>query len=312
MNFDLTEEQTLLMTALDSLARPFESGAEAAYVLPGDPVEDKLAEGGFFALCSAGSGSLLEAALMVERIARLPHSVEVGASLLAPLLGLESLPRPFAFATGAPGKPVRFLDKARTLVFDDGHGVFTVPVSALRLGAVNSIFGYSYAKTEQYDVPGARPLEVGISRFHALWRLMLAAEIAGTSAAALALTTRYVKERQQFGQAIGAFQAIQHRLSECAVIVRSMKLLTWKAAASGSGDDAGLAVVFAQRNAGRVAYDMQQFHGAIGLTLEYPLHYWIQRLKALQGELGGAAAAAVSIALVGQSETGQGGLARAG
>ena len=312
MNFDLTEEQTLLMTALDSLARPFESGVEAAYVLAGDPVEARLAEGGFFGLCSAGSETLLEAALMIERIARLPHSVEIGASLLAPLVGLDSLPRPFAFATGAPGKPVRFLDKARTLVFDDGRGVFTAPVSALKRSTVNSIFGYSYAKAERYDVPESRPLDIGLSRFHALWRLMLAAEIAGTSAAALELTTRYVKERQQFGQAIGAFQAIQHRLSECAVIIRSMKLLTWKAATSGQDDDAGLAVVFAQRNAGRVAYDMQQFHGAIGLTLEYPLHYWIQRLKALQGELGGAAAAAVSIKLVGNPNAEQGGSVRVG
>ena len=52
--------------------------------------------------------------------------------------------------------------------------------------------------------------------------------------------------------------------------------------------DAALAATYAQDAAVRVVYETHQFHGAIGLTLEYPLHYWTNRLRRLQGELGGA------------------------
>jgi hypothetical protein len=46
----------------------------------------------------------------------------------------------------------------------------------------------------------------------------------------------------------------------------------------------------------RLVTETHQFHGAIGLTLEYPLHFWTYRLKALQGELGGPTAQALAAA----------------
>jgi alkylation response protein AidB-like acyl-CoA dehydrogenase len=107
---------------------------------------------------------------------------------------------------------------------------------------------------------------------------------------ALKSTVDYVTQRKQFGQPIGAFQGVQHRLAEAAVLVEATRWLTFKAGDSGEPADAALAAGYAQEAARRVAYDFHQFHGAMGLTLEHPLHLWTYRLRALLGELGGAAA----------------------
>ena len=47
----------------------------------------------------------------------------------------------------------------------------------------------------------------------------------------------------------------------------------------------------------RVTYDLHQFCGAMGLTLEFKLHYWTYRLKALLGELGGSSPQARAAAM---------------
>ena len=52
----------------------------------------------------------------------------------------------------------------------------------------------------------------------------------------------------------------------------------------------------AQEAAKRVGYDFHQFLGAMGMTLEHPLHLWTYRLKALTGELGGRGGNAVAAA----------------
>ena len=53
-------------------------------------------------------------------------------------------------------------------------------------------------------------------------------------------------------------------------------------------EDAAIACAYAQDAARQSAYDLHQFSGANGLTLEYSLHFWTYRLKALVSELGGA------------------------
>ena len=67
-----------------------------------------------------------------------------------------------------------------------------------------------------------------------------------------------------------------------------MRWLTFRAAYSGSDAEAAIACAYAQDAARQAAYDLHQFHGATGLTLEYALHLWTYRIKALLSELGGA------------------------
>jgi alkylation response protein AidB-like acyl-CoA dehydrogenase len=72
--------------------------------------------------------------------------------------------------------------------------------------------------------------------------------------------------------------------------------MTMKAAATRDPGDAALAAYHAQESARRVTYDCHQFLGAMGMTLEHPLHLWTYRLKALTSELGGRGANALAAA----------------
>ena len=112
---------------------------------------------------------------------------------------------------------------------------------------------------------------------------------------ALENTVQYVKEREQFGQPLGHFQGIQHRLAEDMVMVRACRSLAFRAAFEDCDRQAALACLYAQDAMRKVIHDCHQFSGAMGLTLEFPLHLWTYRLKVLQGEAGGRAAQARSV-----------------
>lgn len=121
----------------------------------------------------------------------------------------------------------------------------------------------------------------------ARWQVAIAAETAGLLAAALKRCCEHVSDRHQFGRPLATFQALRHRLAEAQVRCNGTYWLAMKAAATLDGSDAALAALFAQESARQSAYDFHQFLGAMGMTLEHPMHFWTYRLKALVGELGG-------------------------
>jgi butyryl-CoA dehydrogenase len=109
------------------------------------------------------------------------------------------------------------------------------------------------------------------------WPAWLAAStgyLAGLGEAALDLTVDYVRNRAAFGATLGALAPVQQLLAGAATAVRGVALLC----ADGPGEDA-------LRHAGpavRGACDAcHQVSGAIGYTLEYPLHRYSQRARAL-------------------------------
>jgi len=139
-----------------------------------------------------------------------------------------------------------------------------------------------------HDVPVATVL--------AAWRTAVAAEAAGLLAGALASVVSYVSDRKQFGRPLATFQALRHRLAEAQVVINGVYWLALKAAGTGDGGDAAMALLHAQDAAKRVNYDFHQMLGAMGMTLEHPLHLWTYRLKALSAELGGRGEQALAAA----------------
>ena len=127
------------------------------------------------------------------------------------------------------------------------------------------------------------------------WRVALAAETAGLLAAALDATTSLSADRKQFGRPLATFQALRHRLAEAQVRINSGRWLALKAAASLDPGDAALAALHAQESIRAVTYDFHQFLGAMGMTLEHPLHFWTYRAKLLASELGGRGAQALAV-----------------
>jgi len=111
-----------------------------------------------------------------------------------------------------------------------------------------------------------------------------AAEMLGASRKALEMSVEYAKVREQFGQAIGSFQAIKHRLAEMLEATENATSAVYYAAwaLEANAPDAALAASVAKstlNEASRMVTGQAiQVHGGIGYTWEYDLHlYWKRR-----------------------------------
>jgi alkylation response protein AidB-like acyl-CoA dehydrogenase len=296
MDFEPNEDQRAILAAVDSLLEKH-AGAGRAIELQAvggydDALDMALQEAGFAEVACAEGAGPLEAALVCEAVARSAGVVSfAAAALVAPGIGASGLPGPVALATMDQRGPIRFGAHARTLVILD-RGQREVRVVSLEPGdsdPVQSSFGYPMGSCE--DAVRARSERLESSEAEELeswWRLALAIEAAGTMAAALDCTVAYLKQRRQFGRAIGSFQAVQHRLASCAIAVEASRWLAYEAAFHGAPAEASATVAtYALSAASRVFSETHQLTGAIGFTREHDLHVFSMRLQALRLELEG-------------------------
>jgi alkylation response protein AidB-like acyl-CoA dehydrogenase len=125
-----------------------------------------------------------------------------------------------------------------------------------------------------------------------LGALMSSAQLVGLADAMLHQAVEYAKIRTQFGQPVGAFQALKHQLASCAVAIEFAKPAVWRAAQAlqDGGDSASVHVSHAKVAAGDAALltaeTAIQVHGAMGYTYEVDLHFWMKRSWALNGAWG--------------------------
>lgn len=292
MDFTLSEDQQMLMTAFERLLSNYRAAPHGhhGFVCYSADFQQELRESGFLEIASQPGFGLLEAALLVEEAATCPISVEAAASMMiGPLVGDVTGPVAMAWRSGMP---VRYLAQASTVCLFYGEDVVACDPECCDIGPLDSVVAYPMARLNGV-LESARPLEgISMSTIRRRAHIGIAAEAAGLMRGALENTVAYVKEREQFGQPLGHFQAIQHRLAEDTQIVRACKLLALRAAYDDSDSRAALACLYAQDAMRKVIYDCHQFSGAMGLTLEFPLHLWTYRLKVLQGEAGGRTAQA--------------------
>jgi alkylation response protein AidB-like acyl-CoA dehydrogenase len=128
------------------------------------------------------------------------------------------------------------------------------------------------------------------------WRdrahVSLAAEMVGTARRMFDMALSYAKERKQFGSPIGAFQAIQHKLSDLALALERATAAVQYASMTVDAADAGrtrachVAKAAAGDAARRCLKDGIQIHGGIGYTWEHDLHLFIRRATASEFLLG--------------------------
>lgn len=125
-----------------------------------------------------------------------------------------------------------------------------------------------------------------------LGALMSAAQLLGLAEAMLDQAVEYAKIRNQFGQPIGAFQAVKHHLATARVKTEFAAPVVWRAAQAMDDDSANsaIAVSHAKISAGDTAWAVSetaiQIHGAMGYTYEVDLHFWMKRSWALAGAWG--------------------------
>ncbi len=293
MRLELNEDQATFVTFLDQmLAAPeagFHPGADWNRYDYGAALDAQLDANGFFDAAREPELGTVTAALMADKVAQVPVAVECAASaLLRPFLGRD-VPRPLAVVVDdAPGA-IRFLPVARGLVSIRAEGVLYADLPEGAVQPVDSLFSYPMgivdrAALEWVDL-GADPAALRV-----LWTVAVAAELTGVLKAGLESVLAHVRERHQFGRPLGSFQTIQHRLATAAIEIEGARLQMLRAAQMRTPDTAALALGYAQGAARRIGYDLHQFMGAMGLTLEHPLHRWTYRARLLRTDMGGAAA----------------------
>ncbi|MEP9349133.1 acyl-CoA dehydrogenase [Xanthobacter sp. KR7-225] len=146
------------------------------------------------------------------------------------------------------------------------------------------------------DGPGAVLLgegaaaEAAFAAARDVMRLGHAAELCGLTGRALDMTLDYMRLRRQFGQPIGAFQALQHRAATHFVDVSATRAVVREAGrAFGTPKQAGAAAA-AKAAAGaaalRVLKDCIQLHGAIGFADEHDIGLYLRRAMVLAAAAG--------------------------
>ncbi|MFE1879698.1 acyl-CoA dehydrogenase family protein [Streptomyces diastatochromogenes] len=277
MRFRLTEEQRALRAGVRQLLeRRFGADAlRAAAARPGHLDRDlwrELGAAGLFALRlpeeEGGVGlGLPEAVLVFEETGRalLPGPV------LATHLAAGTVPGAAAGETvvaRVDGPLVEWLDAADT-VCGDASG-------AVPLRSVDPLTPLHRVPGDDGDAPDPEAV------------LLTAAEQLGTATRACELAVQHARAREQFGQPIGAFQAVKHLCADQLVRAETARAAVYAAASTADPADIAAARLLADEAAVRGARDCLQVHGGMGFTWEAEVHLHLKRAWARAQRGGGS------------------------
>lgn len=178
---------------------------------------------------------------------------------------------------------------AGVFVIDAGHGV------ARRSPVFDPVLHIAEVSFDGVHVPDADRVHIDSEKARHVALAGLAITTVGACQRILDLALEHVKQRQQFGVAIGSFQAVQHKAVDMHVATERARALSYFAALTISADDPRrrLAAAMAKAAAGEcqsvVFRHGLQLFGAMGFTWENDLQFALKRAKAGELLLGGAA-----------------------
>jgi len=232
--------------------------------------------------------------------AALPHPVVDAVAVAAPLLaGRATGAGLVASDLGGPNVTCAADADALLLRNPEGDELHLIETSAVTLTPLDTVDGARRAArvsgwqptpaTLVTDDPQA--IELAFDR----GACGAAAQLVGLGQRMLDLTVAYVKEREQFGQAIGAFQAVKHHLADALKELAFARPAVHRAAhslataAPTRERDVSMAKAMASDAARSIGRQALQCHGAIGYTVEADLHLYMKRSWALAEAWGGAA-----------------------
>jgi acyl-CoA dehydrogenase len=202
----------------------------------------------------------------------------------------------------------RAADRVVCVTPDDGSFLVALDQPGVTVMAAENLAGEQRDEVALLGV-AARPLraEPDVAEVRARLGLLWAAALTGAGEGALALTSGYVREREQFGQPLVRLPAVASGLAGVRVQLTQMDAAVARAtqrlpADPGDADRAvAVARVVTARAATAIATLAHQLHGAMGMTKEYPLHHYSRRLwawrdaetseRAWTAVIGGAATA---------------------
>ncbi|TPG33242.1 acyl-CoA dehydrogenase family protein [Mycolicibacterium hodleri] len=189
-------------------------------------------------------------------------------------------------------------DRAERLAVVTAAGVFVVDadeVTTRRSSVFDPVLHVGEVTFAGVRVADADRLTVDTERARHLALTGMAITMVGACQQILDLAIEHVKSRQQFGVAIGSFQAVQHKAADMHVAIERARALSYFAALTIAADDPRrrLAAAMAKASAGEcqslVFRHGLQLFGAMGFTWENDLQFALKRAKAGELMLGGAA-----------------------
>ncbi|MDT5283202.1 MAG: hypothetical protein QOJ20_4397 [Mycobacterium sp.] len=189
-------------------------------------------------------------------------------------------------------------DRAERLAVVTDAGVFVVDageVEVRRSPVFDPVLHIAEVSFSGLQVPDADRVNVDSEKARHVALAGLAITTVGACQRILDLVLEHVKQRQQFGVAIGSFQAVQHKAVDMHVATERARALSYFAALTISADDPRrrLAAAMAKAAAGEcqsvVFRHGLQLFGAMGFSWENDLQFALKRAKAGELLLGGAA-----------------------
>ncbi|HEV2512073.1 acyl-CoA dehydrogenase family protein [Bosea sp. (in: a-proteobacteria)] len=121
--------------------------------------------------------------------------------------------------------------------------------------------------------------------------ILTAVELVGIARAAFERAVAHVRQRKQFGEVIGRFQAIKHRLADGFTLLSHARLAVSDAVRRpGDLDATQIARVIAADAAMKITADCIQLHGGMGFSWETDAHFYLKRARRLHASFGGTAA----------------------
>lgn len=281
MDVRLTSEQRQLRDAAAKLADELGPGSvlDLADEKRRGRLEDTVAATGLRALRSDGASGV-EVALVAEEFGR----GLVDVALLGPVLA-DDLHGRFdddsaRWTVAVAGTAIDARGSDRVLKLEHGR-LFAGPVGEPLPGA--DLTRASAAATGPWE-PRGDISAAHRDRWQALALTITCADLVGTARGAQRLAVEYAKVREQYGHAIGSYQAVAHLLAESEALLAGSVSVLWHAAwAVDALDPAGavraarIAKIYAARAARTVCETAVQVHGGIGNTWECLAHVYLRR-----------------------------------
>ncbi|MGZ3144944.1 acyl-CoA dehydrogenase family protein [Lentzea chajnantorensis] len=236
---------------------------------------------GFFDVLRDG-GTTLDLAVMLEQAAE--HLVP--GPLLPTALACALVPdfdgiAGFGFGTGH----VLGATEATHLLVKDQDWMF-VPAGHTTVTALDAVDLTRSLGAVTVHTPGETivdPTDLAVT--------LMAAEASGIAQWCLRTAVEHARRREQFGRAIGSFQAVKHLCVEMLCRAEQAASVAWDAARAAGHDEhpfaAAVAAAVAFDAAVRNAKDCIQVLGGIGFTWEHDAHRYLRRALALQQLAGG-------------------------
>jgi len=314
MHFAFTDDQKALRDAVRAvLTAECSPGVVRAAWGPGSgrtpSLWNGLAEIGVLGMCvrddHGGLGlTEIDVVLVLEELGwhATPEPVVETAFLVAPLVDDAALrdaliagSKSAAFV--GPGAPhALHAASAGAVLVCDAEGAALHAPESVALEPVESVDGARRLfRVMPSGPPSQRVDPAAANRVALRATLAAAAQLVGLSRRMVDMAVEYAKVRRQFGQTIGAFQAVQHRLADATIATEFAAPLVYRAAWSLSDVDpdaalhVSMAKMMASDAATAAAKASLQVHGAIGYSFEYDLHLYMKRAWALAAAHGSAA-----------------------